>query len=113
MARWDLFPPGGGIIYEQVNGRQTGKVIGRFSHYGIQKDSLVGLRVENGPLMEITNDSITVEGYEKPWVAVTYMNTDDSRRSCAGWVWQLICEGKFEHHKRDNKEAIHDSAVYL
>ena len=104
MAGWDLFPSGSGVIHEsneilRAKGIQ-GKVIGQFSHNKINRDGvLVGLKVKDGPEMKITKDTITVEGYEKPWIAVAYMVTNEDRKICAAWVWQLICEGKFEHHR--------------
>jgi hypothetical protein len=92
------------MIYEtnetlQAKGLQ-GKVIGRFSHSRINGDGvLVGLKVQDGPEMKITKETIIAEGYEKPWIAVTPMATNEARRECAAWVWQLICEGRFEHHR--------------
>lgn len=110
MAGWSLFPFGSEVIYECNEMLRAmgikGKVIGRFSHCKINRDGvLVGLKVQDGPEMKITKDTITVEGYEEPWTAVTYMTTNCSRMDCACWVWQLICEGKFEYHRESQDKA--------
>ena len=104
MAGWELMPPGSGAIeeskpYPHLN-REKPKVLGRFSHCRVDRDgALTGLKIEGGPEMRITAETITVEGYEKPWTAVTRMGTNENRRTCAAWVWQLVCGGKFEAHR--------------
>jgi len=99
MAGWELMPPGSGEIMEESY-LQPPKAIGKFSHCKVNRDGvLVGLKVEGGPEMKITRETITVEGYERPWLAVTYMDTNSNRRICAAWVWHLVCEGTFEAHR--------------
>ena len=105
MAGWDMMPAGSGRIFAPIEGTtrvDESKLIGEFSHCKVRNDLLVGLQVKNGPEITITNDTITVDGYEKPWVSVSYMKTSQVRRACAEWVWYLICEGRFEQHR--NKE---------
>ena len=99
---------GSGRIFSPIEGTNRfdeSKQIGKFSHYKNRQDLLVGLQVENGPEMTITHDTITVDGYEKPWVSVTYMKTNEMRRVCAEWVWYLICEGRFEQHRKNEDET--------
>jgi len=94
MAGWVLMPRKSGVIREFIPYKPRGKIIGRFSHCKVdKKGSLVGLKVKDGPEMKITRETITAEGHE-PWLAVTYMDTNENRRECAEWVWQLITEGK-------------------
>ena len=103
MAGWELMPAGSTDIYESnqlLERKGVKKVIGQFTHYRVNKDGvLTGLQVKDGAEMRITKEHIFVEGYEKPWQAVSYMNTNQDRKKCAMWVWQLICEGKFGGHR--------------
>jgi len=101
MASWELMPSGSGEIREATGSLNRGKekLLGRFSHVCMKHDVLVGVQVKDGPEMQITSETITVDGYDVPWVAVTKMSTNSSRLDCAKWVWQLICEGKFESHR--------------
>ena len=99
MSGWELIPPGSDDIYES---KQFGerKVIGQFTHCRVDRNGvLIGLRVKDGPEMRIYRNKIAVEGYMAPWYPVCYMDTNESKKICAMWAWQLICEGKFESHR--------------
>jgi hypothetical protein len=83
-----------------TGGSAQGKKIGEFSHYRENQNcTFIGLKVQDGPEMHVRRDAITVEGYKKPWVPTRYMATNRDRYECASWVYQLICEGKFESHR--------------
>jgi hypothetical protein len=80
-----------------------GEKIGEFSHYlENQNCSIIGFKVEDGPEIHIRKDSITVEGYKKPWVSVRNMRNNLDRYECACWVYQLISEGSFEGHQNED-----------
>jgi len=95
-------PSGSGEIREASNPCNRGKekLLGYFSHCRMRDGVLTGLQVKDGPEMRITSETITVDGYDVSWMAVTEMDTNRNRYECAAWVWQLICEGKFESHRR-------------
>jgi len=103
MAGWELMPSGSGEIRELVplsgGTCQPGKIIGRFSHCKLNKDGeLAGLKVEGGPEMRITRETIKPDGY-RIWQAARHMDTSKDRRDCAKWVWQLIAEGKLKQEE--------------
>ena len=108
MAKWEILSlerPYGQEFREFIPNEPRGKVIGRFSHYRVNENGrLIGLKVEGGPEMRIIGNTIIVEGYGKPWIAATPMRCNSDRKECAERVWQLIIEGKFEHHRIQEKK---------
>ena len=108
MAGWELIPSGSGDIFMVAGDRVfRDKKLGRFTHRKVnRRGNLVGLVATNvegkpcdGIKLHITRETITVDGYERPWIAVMYMDGNKARMECAAWVWQLICEGKFESNR--------------